>query len=310
MLYIFYDSSYVLADRILKENKNPKVILYDTKELSFYKNIFCRILSKILYLFGKANKYNFSKKMTFLLKEIKPTDSILLWDISSPTLILSLCNLTKCMSINVWLWNQISYYNFKEEEIQFLKKYVQFYTFDKNDSVNFGISYKNQVTYNISAYHYGKCEKNSDIYFIGNDKGRYKLVKEIFDYCNNNSLNPDFTVIKDNSSELEDSPLYGKTISFEDNISHIASTKCVLEIVMDKQTGSTLRALEALIAGKKLITNNAAIKDEDFYDKNRILVLNGTNLNKIKDFLNIPIKTSLTEFKKYLMSEWIVDFIR
>lgn len=62
----------------------------------------------------------------------------------------------------------------------------------------------------------------------------------------------------------------------------------------------TLRPLEALFLGKKLLTNYSAIKDMDFYCPKNIYVIDAENLNLdgIDEFMRTPI---------VLIDEKIVD---
>ncbi len=44
-------------------------------------------------------------------------------------------------------------------------------------------------------------------------------------------------------------------------------SNCILEVLQDGQTGSTLRYLEAVCYNKKLLTTNPRIKNYPFYDE-------------------------------------------
>ena len=51
------------------------------------------------------------------------------------------------------------------------------------------------------------------------------------------------------------------------------TSRAILDIEHARQTGLTIRTLEVLGAGKKLVTTNAAIRDYAFYDPARIQVI-------------------------------------
>lgn len=63
-------------------------------------------------------------------------------------------------------------------------------------------------------------------------------------------------------------------------------SKTVLDIPPDKQNGLTIRSLEAIASGKKLITTNAMVLKESFYKKENILLINKINPTLEEDFFN------------------------
>ena len=57
----------------------------------------------------------------------------------------------------------------------------------------------------------------------------------------------------------------------------VRSSRAVLDIQHFKQTGLTMRTLETLGAGKKLITTNPDVKEYDFYDEGRVMTIDRAN---------------------------------
>jgi hypothetical protein len=86
------------------------------------------------------------------------------------------------------------------------------------------------------------------------------------------------------------------------------SSIAVLDIEHHEQTGLTMRTLEALAGGNKLITTNQSIKDEPFFDENMILVIDRENPVLDKDFFLRPhIKL---ELEKYEIKRWLDVLVR
>jgi hypothetical protein len=54
-------------------------------------------------------------------------------------------------------------------------------------------------------------------------------------------------------------------------------TNCILEVVQNNQAAVTLRTLEAIYYGKKLLTNNKNIKKYSFYNPKYIQVFSDVN---------------------------------
>lgn len=62
--------------------------------------------------------------------------------------------------------------------------------------------------------------------------------------------------------------------------------KCVLDIPIKGQAGLTIRTIEALAQGKKLLTTNAHIAQEDFYNEDYIRIMSETDLRPDVKFIN------------------------
>jgi hypothetical protein len=102
-------------------------------------------------------------------------------------------------------------------------------------------------------------------------------------------------------SEFNFSPLSGDQIDsvFRDSL-------CILDIEHPRQSGLTIRSLEALGAGKKLVTTNATIVKYDFFCPDNILVIN-------RDFPEIPDSFLRSSYKplpfqvyeKYSVAGWL-----
>ena len=75
---------------------------------------------------------------------------------------------------------------------------------------------------------------------------------------------------------------------YKDVLNKTFESKCVLELLQEGQTGLTTRSLEALFLGKKLLTNNVAIKERDFYRSENVFILGEDDPDSFVEFLNIP----------------------
>jgi hypothetical protein len=65
------------------------------------------------------------------------------------------------------------------------------------------------------------------------------------------------------------------------------SSKVILDVIRPHQEGLSFRIFEAMGLSKKIITNNQAILDYDFYHPNNILVIdNEITASKIKEFIS------------------------
>jgi hypothetical protein len=82
-------------------------------------------------------------------------------------------------------------------------------------------------------------------------------------------------------------------ISYADHLKNISNSRVVVDFVKDGQVGITMRTLEAVIAKKKLITNNPIITKQPYYNGNNILFVknvNDLNLDDISAFINLEFE--------------------
>ena len=88
----------------------------------------------------------------------------------------------------------------------------------------------------------------------------------------------------------------------------VKKTNIILDVNDRKQQGLTIRTLETLLAGKKMITTNKDIVNYDFYNRNNICVIDRKNIT-------IPISFFDNEYEnidkeilyKYSVKGWIDD---
>ncbi|PKP23308.1 MAG: hypothetical protein CVU05_00225 [Bacteroidetes bacterium HGW-Bacteroidetes-21] len=66
-------------------------------------------------------------------------------------------------------------------------------------------------------------------------------------------------------------------ISHNKFIEKLFESTAIVDIQHEKQAGLTMRTIEVLASGKKLITTNNHIKEESFYNENNICVINREN---------------------------------
>ena len=88
----------------------------------------------------------------------------------------------------------------------------------------------------------------------------------------------------------------------------INSSSIILDANDVLQEGLTLRTLETLVSGKRMITTNKAIKDYDFYNPNNICIVDRKNICIPQSFLNgfyEPVPAEI--LKKYTAEGWIRD---
>lgn len=88
----------------------------------------------------------------------------------------------------------------------------------------------------------------------------------------------------------------------------IRRSRIVLDIQHPKQTGLTMRTIETLGAGRKLITTNVAIKDYDFYHPDNILVIDRERPEISDRFYQLEYRPVAAEvYDKYSIDGWLEE---
>lgn len=116
-----------------------------------------------------------------------------------------------------------------------------------------------------------------DVLFVGKDKGRLDRLITIYDVLTRKGARCRFFVLESSRKTVDparegivllDSPMPYRTCQ-----EWIAESNCLLELRCDSRAGETLRASEALIYGKKLITDYTALKDSPDFDSDNLRLL-------------------------------------
>ena len=83
----------------------------------------------------------------------------------------------------------------------------------------------------------------------------------------------------------------------------------IVELVQENQSGMTLRVLEGLFLGKKILTDNLFIKKSELYNPMNIFILGESSWEGLEEF----IESEFVEYEhgvlsKYMFDVWIDNF--
>lgn len=104
----------------------------------------------------------------------------------------------------------------------------------------------------------------------------------------------------------EGSYISSKMMKYEDYVYVLKSSKIILDLPHPDQTGLTMRSIEAIGAGKKLITTALDIVNYDFYNPENILIIDQNHMNIDNKFITEeykPVNRGILE--KYSISSWV-----
>lgn len=148
------------------------------------------------------------------------------------------------------------------------------YTFDPAEAEKYHIHFHNLPFSDCSGLGL-TAEESYDVYFFGRDKSRLDTIRQIHENLSGRGLRCSFQVT-DVPREAQDKtgPEIRKRrwISYTKYLREEAKSRIILEIVQGESSGNTLRVYEAIVLGKKLITNNRHLKNNPAYDPENMFV--------------------------------------
>lgn len=205
---------------------------------------------------------------------------------------------------NPWFNN----YHLREQE----RKKCEVWSFDQADCKKYGLKF------NCQFYFYSVVKQKvdpiytSDVFFVGKDKHRLKLLLDIKRELQQNNLQMYLYVVGErniNYSDEEKALLRHEQMLYKEVLKYNKNTGCLLELMQKNQQGFTLRTVEAMFFNKKLITDNVYLKQCDFYNPRNIYVL-GQEKRSMIEFLKDqqPADWNPEVVKRYSFESWLANF--
>ena len=160
------------------------------------------------------------------------------------------------------------------------------YTYDEKDAIAYGWKFTRQYYSKIIL---PDVETDIDVFLTLFDKGRAEKAVKCYDYLTQLGVKCLFYVTGVNEAFVQKNSRPGiefnKVLPYTDVIRHVKQSKVIIELCQQGQTSNTLRAFEAVVYGKRLITDNNSIIRFPFYDGTRMKIIN----NPVELF-NLPIE--------------------
>ena len=158
-----------------------------------------------------------------------------------------------------------------------------------------------------------------DLLFIGIwHSDRISILEKIAEYANKNNLKYCFKVYYPRymyfylvyiKRFLPPSKLFiFKTIPFDLMTDYYKRAKCIVDINHPHQSGLTMRTIETIGGGKKLITTNSFIKREPFYNDKMIQVIDRKEI--VLDDRFFETKLEYEHIEKLEISNWLDELLK
>ncbi len=202
----------------------------------------------------------------------------------------------------------VNSYSYKID-LQLLKRLgVEIWSYNLPDCRRYGYHYNSQFYALDLPKSFANNKIKYDLVFMGDEKGRDKILSFVYKFCDEHAINTCFNVTE--SDAIYNMNKSGVFIPYKDYLENILNrSKAVLDVVTDMNYGLTLRPLEALYFRKKLVTNFKDIKGENFYSKENIFILGDDDLSILKEFIESPFtEISQKILDQYTSKAWYQKF--
>lgn len=322
-ILFFSAKAFGIPENIVKalENLGAKVDYYDERPAnSFVVKALIRINRNLIGSY--INKYH--SKIIEDTKHFKYDYIILIKGES-----FSEHNLQKLLGYHpdavsiVYHWDSIAN---NHNAISLLHKFDKAFSFDRHDCENMGIKFLPLFYYSEYQYIAEHPEKTDyDLLFVGTTHSdRYRFIKSIasqikalggrcFTYFFFQGKIMYYKYRLYNYSEMKNvhiSDFHFKPIDKLQLLELYKKSRIIVDMQHPKQSGLTLRTMEALGAKKKLITTNDDVKFYDFYHPDNILIVDRKNPVVDKRFFNAEYKEIPEEvYEKYSINSWIENLL-
>lgn len=322
---LFFAPDFFGYDLEIKRNlemKGAMVDLYEEKPSSvFFVKVIIRLNNRLLS--GYIKRYFLS-----IIEHNGNKDYDYIFFIKGETLTVQILKkLKKCFpnaKTILYLWDSIS--NYKNITGTF-HLFDRILTFDFNDAKNDSslvfrpLFYLNDYAA-TSQEGYNSSDHENDLLFIGTvHSDRWMLLKKLREEALRNNLRVHYYLFVQSPIIFLTRKLFDRRFrSFTFKEVHFRplpnnkaveltrKSRAVIDIQHPKQTGLTMRTIEVLGSGRKLLTTNKSITDYDFYTPENVMVIDRLNPGISKEFLDAKYLAVDNEiYKKYSIDGWLSD---
>lgn len=322
----FYGYGQIIKDTLIKIG--AKSVYY--KEASFYSGSFrdkISIRSVLSWIRNPKRRSEWTKK---LISEIDGYQFDTFFVVENMPFSLSFFDYLKGKNSNIrsvlFLWDTI-----RTQQPRYSDFYVKFdtvYSFDRDDAKKYGLKYYPDFYIPEETVPISECVY--DIAFVGSmthgeTKNRAKVLYEIYDFCQTNKLKyfiylkhfkqghtllrriyqllQDYSYVKIVKRYEKYGFLHDQSLPIQQYNKVMARTKVVVDLSYHQRQGMTINAITALASGKKLITTNYRIKEEEFYNSSLIHVIGEKNPKLDVEFIKGPYDP--VDFSHLRIDNWL-----
>ena len=154
-----------------------------------------------------------------------------------------------------------------EDILRYLEHFDAVYTYDRSDAELYSehMRYIDIPLWCVSAS--SPSAQQFDLYFCGRNKNRGDLLMSIHRRLSDAGMRFRLQIAKDGEICGGHPDITQRSwIPYEETIADLRLSNCVLEVLAEHNSESTLRYKEAVMYNKKFLTTNQGIRDLPYYD--------------------------------------------
>ena len=236
-------------------------------------------------------------------------DKIIVFDSgSSPQYLNWLCGRYPDARIILYFWNPVNDYSLDQ-----LDPRVEIWTYSEKDSLKYNIGYNPQFYFDVLAdeaaeFEPSPCPARPKIFFAGREKGRTDVLADLQRRLEASGAEVQQFLVPRPKHFQHLAHLMEKTVPYRVLVEMLKQADIILDYSLDPYAGLSLRPMEALFWGKKLITNSNSVLTADFYHPGNIYVL-GKDDRTFEEFFSCdpqPVEPSIRD--RYRLSNWLKRF--
>lgn len=153
-------------------------------------------------------------------------------------------------------------------------------------------------------------KKDIDLYYLGSfEFDRHKTIESLHKAVKHLNLNNKFLLLQSPHREKiqhDFIDFFINPITYKENLEITKRAKVLLDFKRPYHNGLSLRFFEAMAYNNKIVTNNATVRDYDFYHPDNIYVTDYENFEGLEEFLQKPYIEIPKEVKlKYRFDNWV-----
>lgn len=211
-------------------------------------------------------------------------------------------------------WDSLSNHDYRPQAPCF----DRIYTFDRVDAEKYGFSYLPLFCIrSMQGLNKGRVQPHT-VYMVGNivNVKRYEAVMKFMDYCNEHGLcfrtylviSPVvyFRMLRQGIIPRN---VYFRSIDIRRFHDMIETSSAVFDFANHQQSGYTMRTIENLCAGKKIVTNNKYVLNDFFYSPDRVLHFDEFDYSRVAEFLNIELADPDREFEELNIQSFVRNLL-
>lgn len=289
-----------------------KPIVYKRNWRTKLMNIFYRVVLKDNSFFKKLFHKNLEKEVYNRIKNIEtPIDYAIVFSAHyySERIIKLLRKKSKKL-----ISYQVDGWELCHDIVKYRDYFDRVFFFDNDDLPKYGDKALPLTNCYFTEENPKDTSSSIDLFYLGGwNNTRLSYLKNIYNRLQGKYILkalmhiPEYKEEENILTDNKGGGIYLKNGSFQynKNIDFVKKSKCIIDIKFDYHNGLSFRFFEALYYKKKLITNNATVKNYDFYHANNIFIMDFENLDGIEEFLEKPYaEIDLKIVDKYGFPNW------